>query len=131
MPGAGGERDSAIFILLDSAKASTDTSSGRTIPTEQLFELAAEALASKMILECSLSCPCAEPDLIVDVDVDVDEIDYVEASPAKTSLVEAEVKAEVMTEGDEFIAAMRPQPRRHSGHGAYDAGGRRVRHSAQ
>ena len=39
--------------------------------------------------------PCAEPDLIVDVDVDVDEV---------------EVEAEVVTEGDEFVAAMRTQP---------------------
>ena len=37
--------------------------------------------------------PCAEPDLIVDVDVD-----------------EVEVEAEVVTEGDEFVAAMRTQP---------------------
>jgi hypothetical protein len=55
--------------------------------------------------------PCAEPDLIVDVDVD--EIDYVEAT-GEDLIVEVEadpeVKAEVMTEGDEFIAAMRTQP---------------------
>ena len=37
--------------------------------------------------------PCAGPDLIVDVDVD-----------------EVEVEAEVVTEGDEFVAAMRTQP---------------------
>ena len=37
--------------------------------------------------------PCAEPDLIVDVDVD-----------------EVEVEGEVVTEGDEFVAAMRTQP---------------------
>ena len=37
--------------------------------------------------------PCAEPDLIVDVDVD-----------------EVEVEDEVVTEGDEFVAAMRTQP---------------------
>ena len=41
--------------------------------------------------------PCAEPDLIVDVDVDVD-------------VDEVEVEAEVVTEGDEFVAAMRTQP---------------------
>ena len=41
--------------------------------------------------------PCTSDDLIVDVDVDVDDD------------IEIEVEAEVMSEGDELIAAMRTQ----------------------